>query len=133
MHHELVFGLREAIIISLGLLNHEFCIRSVYSGGDRSKLLQYGWFYTSSESAVSLASLLDQKEEPESLGSNTIFISKSHFEGGSHHLSRLVHILESDCLSGLTSTMSLQIVQTVVGLSKASEFQSHSGTAAIQD
>ena len=60
--HELVVALRENVIISLGLRSHDSCIRSAYSCGVRSKLLQYGLFHTSSGSAVTLDSLLDQKE-----------------------------------------------------------------------
>ena len=60
--HELVVALRENVIISLGLLSHDSCIRSAYSFGVRSKVLQYGLFHTSSGSAVTLDSLLDQKE-----------------------------------------------------------------------
>lgn len=53
---ELVVGLREDGIISLGLPSYDSCIKSAYSCGVRSKLLQNGLFHTCFGSAVALDS-----------------------------------------------------------------------------
>lgn len=59
---EILVGLREDGIISLGLPSYDSCRKSAYSCGVRSKLLQNGLFHTCSGSAVTLDSLLDQEK-----------------------------------------------------------------------
>lgn len=61
------------------------------------------------------------------------FSFKSLFEESSDHLSNLMHTLNNEQVSGLTSYILWQIIETISGLSKALELQSYCGTTAVKD
>lgn len=61
------------------------------------------------------------------------FSFKSLFEESSDHLSNLMHTLNNEQVSGLTSYILWQIIETISGLSKALELESYCGTTAVKD